>query len=97
MVRALEAAMERGAPGDVYNAGAKEAVAMRDLLDEVLRLCKAKPRVEVDKALLRPTDEPIILGDSAKLRAATGWEPRVPLRQTLADMMDHWRAQPPEG
>jgi nucleoside-diphosphate-sugar epimerase len=91
MVRALEAALEKGAPGEVYNAGSGRAVSMREVLDQVLGLAKVKPRVEVDKALLRPTDEPVILGDSAKLRAATGWAPRVPLRQTLQDLMDHWR------
>jgi GDP-4-dehydro-6-deoxy-D-mannose reductase len=91
MVLALEAAMERGAPGDVYNAGATQAVSMREVLDEVLRLSIAKPRVEVDKALLRPTDEPVILGDMGKLRRATGWEPKVPLPTTLRDMMEHWR------
>lgn len=91
MVLALEAALERGAPGEVYNAGATQAVRMRDLLDQVLALSTAKPRVEVDKALLRPTDEPIILGDMGKLTRATGWAPQVPLRTTLQDMMEHWR------
>jgi GDP-4-dehydro-6-deoxy-D-mannose reductase len=91
MVRALELALERGQPGEVYNAGASEAIRMQDVLDQVLALSTAKPRVEVDKALLRPTDEPIILGDSGKLRAATGWALQVPLRTTLHDMMAHWR------
>lgn len=91
MVRALEAALEKGRPGEVYNAGAGEAVSMRAMLDEVLALSTAKPRVEVDKALLRPTDEPVILGDSGKLRREAGWAPAIPLRTTLADMMAHWR------
>ncbi|MCA1814208.1 MAG: GDP-mannose 4,6-dehydratase, partial [Halobacteriales archaeon] len=91
MLLALEAAMEKGKPGDVYNAGATQALSMRALLDQVLALSTAKPRVEVDKALLRPTDEPIILGDMGKLMRETGWAPKVPLRTTLADMMEHWR------
>jgi GDP-4-dehydro-6-deoxy-D-mannose reductase len=91
MVRALEAATERGRPGEVYNAGATSPVAVREILEETLALVKAAPRVEVDKALLRPTDEPIILGDMAKLRAETGWAPAVPLRKTLEDMVHHWR------
>jgi GDP-4-dehydro-6-deoxy-D-mannose reductase len=95
MVLALEAAMERGQPGDVYNAGATQAVSMRAVLDEVLALSTAKPRVEVDKALLRPTDEPVILGDMGRLQRATGWQPRIPLRTTLQDMMAHWRATLP--
>lgn len=91
MVRALEAAMEKGKAGDVYNAGASEAVPMRTILELALQLTKGGAHPEVDKALLRPTDEPIILGDHAKLRAATGWQARIPLRQTLQDMVEHWR------
>jgi GDP-4-dehydro-6-deoxy-D-mannose reductase len=91
MMKALQAALEKGAPGEVYNAGATEAVSIREVLDMILGLVKNKPRVEQDKALLRPTDEPIILGDSSKLRAATGWQPRVPLPQTLQDMVEHGR------
>lgn len=91
MVRALEAAVEKGKPGEVYNAGANEAVPMREILDMALSMTRGGARAEVDKALLRPTDEPIILGDSSRLRRDTGWEPRIPLRTTLQDMVDHWR------
>lgn len=91
MVRALEAALEKGKPGEVYNAGASEAVRVRDILDMALAMTRGGARAEVDKALLRPTDEPIILGDSSRLRADAGWEPRIPLRTTLQDMVDHWR------
>jgi nucleoside-diphosphate-sugar epimerase len=97
MMKALQAALEKGQPGEVYNAGATQAVSIRETLDMILGLAKAKVRVEQDKALLRPTDEPIILGDSSKLRAATGWQPRVPLQQTLQDMVEHWRRALPAG
>lgn len=91
MVRALEAAVEKGRPGEVYNAGASEAVPMRRILDLAIGLTKGGARAEVDKALLRPTDEPIILGDHAKLKAETGWAPSIPLERTLGDMVQHWR------
>jgi nucleoside-diphosphate-sugar epimerase len=97
MVLALEAALEKGRPGEVYNAGAPQAVSVREMLDLVLSLSTAKPRVEVDKALLRPTDEPIILGDMGKLRRETGWQPSIALRTTLHDMLQHWRAALPKG
>ena len=91
MVRGLEAALEKGKPGEVYNAGGSQAVPMRDLLQLAVSLTKGGARPEVDAALLRPTDEPIILGDHGKLKRDTGWEPRLPLRQTLEDMVQRWR------
>jgi GDP-4-dehydro-6-deoxy-D-mannose reductase len=29
--------------------------------------------------------------DGGKLRAATGWGPRIPLDRSLADILDYWR------
>ena len=91
MVRALEAAVEKGRPGEVYNAGGSKAVPMRHLLDLAVQATGSKARPEVDKALLRPSDEPIILGDHGKLQRETGWAAQVPLEQTIADMVAHWR------
>jgi nucleoside-diphosphate-sugar epimerase len=34
---------------------------------------------------MRPVDVPIAYGDNTKLRAATGWEPKLPLARTLQD------------
>jgi len=31
---------------------------------------------------------PVLRGDASRLRAL-GWEPRIPLRQTLADLLEH--------
>jgi GDP-4-dehydro-6-deoxy-D-mannose reductase len=49
-------------------------------------------RVEREESLLRPSDEPIILGDNGKLRQQTGWQPEIPITQTIRDMFQYWRA-----
>ena len=38
-----------------------------------------------------------LVADPAKLRAATGWEPRYTIEQTLADMLQHARETLEEG
>ena len=48
--------------------------------------------IETDPALLRPSDEKVIFGDSSKLVAATGWKQEIPLARTLDDMLAYWRA-----
>ena len=48
-------------------------------------------KINVDPALLRPTDERIIVGDVTKLKNATGWSQKVPMEQTIKDMLDYWR------
>ena len=52
---------------------------------------RAAVEVYVDPARVRPVDQPLLVADASKLRAATGWEPRFSISRTLADMLDYWR------
>ena len=90
-VRAYQAIAEAGRPGRPYNVCSGRAYSMRSLLDTLLSLARVTVRVEVDPARLRPSDNPMILGSHARLTADTGWTPVIPIEQTLADLLDHWR------
>ncbi len=91
MVRAYRLAAEKGEPGAVYNICSGHALTIRELLDRLLALSDVEIRVEEDPARLRPSDVPILLGSAARFREVTGWEPEIPLEQTLRDLLDWWR------
>ena len=93
MVRAYWLALEKGAPGDVYNIGSGRAISMREVLDQLLALSPVKVRIKVDPARLRPSDVPILLCDRRKFSKTTGWKPRIPLEATFRDLLDYWRAK----
>lgn len=78
-------------PADTYNVASGQGVSIRAVLDELLDLAGVEAEVEVDPERFRPTD--FRIGDASRLRAATGWAPRVPLRETLAGVLDWWRAR----
>ncbi len=69
------------------------AATYGELLDLLLADSSAHVEVRVDPERLRPSDVPAQVGDPARLRAATGWEPRIPLERTLRDLLDDWRAR----
>jgi GDP-4-dehydro-6-deoxy-D-mannose reductase len=90
--RGLILLLEHGKSGEVYNLGGPTAYAMREVLSRVLdRASRASIVTQVDPKLLRPTDEPIIWADCTKLKLVTGWEPAIPLDQTIDDMLAYWR------
>jgi GDP-4-dehydro-6-deoxy-D-mannose reductase len=91
MVEAFEALMEKGVKGDVYNACSSKPLLIQDMLNTLVSLSTTQINIQQDPARMRPSDEPIILGDNTKLRTDTGWEPKVPFEQTLADMLEYWR------
>jgi GDP-4-dehydro-6-deoxy-D-mannose reductase len=91
MVRAYWLAVTKGTPGEVYNIATGSGIRIREMLDRLLALSKVEVKVEVDPERLRPSDVEILIGDSSKFRADTGWEPRIPFEQTLEDLLDYWR------
>jgi GDP-4-dehydro-6-deoxy-D-mannose reductase len=90
-VRAYWLSLEKGEPGEVYNVGTGRAYTMQDILDMLLGLSQAQVRIETDPSRLRPSDVQILLSDSTKFRKLTGWEPKIPFRQSLRDLLDFWR------
>ena len=93
IVEAYWLSLEKGEPGEVYNIGSGVSRPIREVLDILLSLSKVNVRVEVDPQRLRPSDVPILLADSSKFVARTGWKPRFSFRQTLSDLLDYWRRQ----
>jgi GDP-4-dehydro-6-deoxy-D-mannose reductase len=91
MVRAYWLTLERCTPGEAYNIGSDRAIAVREMLDILLRHSAQKIEVRVDPSRLRPSDVKLLLGDSSKFRAATGWAPTIPFEQTMEDLLNYWR------
>ena len=91
MVRAYWLAAERGVEGEVYNIGRGQSFSMKEVLDLLMSLSRAKMEVKVDPARLRPSDVPVLLSDSSKFVALTGWRPMIPFKQTILDLLNYWR------
>ena len=60
-------------------------------IGDVLKLIAGNTPHEVANYLLRPTDEPIILGNINKAKDLLGWKQELTLEQTIIDTLDYWR------
>jgi GDP-4-dehydro-6-deoxy-D-mannose reductase len=90
-VRAYRLIVERGSPGRPYNVCTGRAYRIADLMQMLVSQSRVEIRVQTDPDRLRPSDTPVLCGSFARLAADTGWEPRIPIERTLADLLDHWR------
>jgi GDP-4-dehydro-6-deoxy-D-mannose reductase len=97
VVRAYRLLVEHGTPGEVYNVCSGHAVAVYEVADRLLRLAGAELALVPAPDLVRPVDVPVMFGDPSKLRAAVGWEPRIALDQTLADVLEEWEKRTAEA
>ncbi len=91
VARALWLLIERGQPGEVYNLCSGTATRIGDIVQMVIERARIPIEVRVDPARLRPSDEPILLGDNSKLRAATGWEPTITVPEIVDELLGYWR------
>lgn len=93
VARAYWMATERCSPGEVYNIASGTGYKIRQVLDRLIELSGVQGvQVEADPARMRPSDVPILIGDSRRFREATGWEPHYSFwNQTLSDLLDYWR------
>lgn len=93
VVRAYRLIVEAYADGSlgqlprVFNIATGVAIPMSGVIGEICRLLSIDNRTEADPRFVRENDPPEIAGDATVLTKATGWLPRIPIRQTLADMI----------
>ena len=86
VVRAYVAAagLEPGA----WNVASGVGVSVRELIELVRSVAGVPIRHEIDAERVRAHDVPEVRGSAERLRAATGWAPQIPLRQTVADALE---------
>jgi GDP-4-dehydro-6-deoxy-D-mannose reductase len=85
VVDAYQRLLEPGVPADAYNVASGVGRRIGDLLDALIELAGTQCAIEVDPARVRAIDTAV--GDASRLRAATGWQPRVPWSDTLRRLL----------
>jgi GDPmannose 4,6-dehydratase/GDP-4-dehydro-6-deoxy-D-mannose reductase len=92
-VRAYWALLDRCPPGEVYNIGGARTLTVGEVLGLLAGQARCPITHIVDPALLRPSDVTLQIPDTSKFRAATGWEPLIPVERTLGDLLDYHRGE----
>ena len=92
IVRGYWDLLERGTAGEVYNLCSGVDWTIERMLTFLISQSSV-PGIEIrtDAARLRPSDVPVLRGSYEKIARAVGWRPRIPLEQTLTDLLDYWR------
>ena len=97
VVRAYCDALEAGEPGEVYNVATGEPWRLEAALGFLTGLAGLELEVRIDESKMRPADPRVLTGSAAKLEALTGWKPAFRPEDTLAEVLDFWRARVRDG
>ena len=93
VVRAYRMVAESGEPGEVYNVCSGKDLSIGQLANRLVELSGADLELEVDPALQRAADTPVLRGDPSKLEKTTGWTPELGLDETLASVIEYWTSK----
>lgn len=88
VVRGHASALERGRAGEAYNLCSGRATTVRWILEELCSIAGISPEVRVADARRRPGEGRGNWGSREKAARELGWEPEIPLRRTLEDVLD---------
>lgn len=86
VVAAFDLLLDSGQPGEAYNIASGQDVSIQELIDELLRITGLDVPVQLAAPRVRAIDVPCVRADISKLTAATGWQPKISWRESLAAM-----------
>jgi GDP-mannose 4,6-dehydratase len=78
--------------GEYYNIGGTFSCTVGEMLDHLLSISHRKDiQVETEKSRLRVLDADLQVPDTTKFKQHTGWQPEIPFKKTMQDLLDYWR------
>ena len=88
-VAAMMCLLDSGKPGVPVNIATGTAHSIRDTLSILIKASGLQVDVQTDPALLRPSDEPLLLADISRI-TTLGWKQKFTFQQTLDAVYADW-------
>jgi GDP-4-dehydro-6-deoxy-D-mannose reductase len=90
VIVAYDSIFEKGLPGETYNVCSGKGYSIFEIVSFLSELSDISVTIECQKDLLRPVDNPVLIGDNSKILSRTRWKPKITLRTSLNDIFDYW-------
>jgi GDP-4-dehydro-6-deoxy-D-mannose reductase len=88
VVEAYLGLVAAGEPGTVYNVASGTGQSLASIFSRLAALVGIDAAPEPDASLVRAADIDHLVGQADRLRARTGWRPRISFDQTLQDLVN---------
>jgi GDP-4-dehydro-6-deoxy-D-mannose reductase len=92
VVRAYHLLLKDGKKGHIYNVCSGIGLSIKDIIDIMAKQLNIEVDIKIDKRLIRPADNKIIIGSNEKIKRELGWKNNIPLEQSLKDIISYWEA-----
>lgn len=90
MVRAYRMLLESDTEGTLFNVGSGSVYKLEEILKYIISLTDMHVEIQIDKAKLRPVDNPIVWCDNSYIKKEIGWEPRYTVFDAINEMFESY-------
>jgi GDP-4-dehydro-6-deoxy-D-mannose reductase len=90
VVRAYHLLLTKGRRGEAYNICSGHGCAIRDIITILSEMYGIPVKVFENPTLIRPMDNPRIVGSYQKIQRDLGWHPSITFGQSLRSMYEYW-------
>ncbi len=96
VIAAYLALLGRGNGGEIYNVCSGREQRLSEAFATLASLAGIEVSVATDPARLRLAEQRRMCGSHARITDVCGWQPRIDLRDTLTQLIEHWMQEPNE-
>lgn len=87
VTRAFALLLEKGRDREIYNVCSGVERSLCSAVEEMLALCQRKAPIVFTHEKIRQEQPKRVVGSRAKIKAHIGWEPLIPMSETLRDIL----------
>lgn len=90
VVKAYRSMMLRGRAGAIYNICSGKSISIEELATAMLALANFDATLKRDPTLTRQVEVSEMTGDNTRIVQELGWQPEIPIVQSLRDVLLWW-------
>ncbi len=94
VVRAYYMLLLQGRNGETYNVCSGKGYMLKDLIILFGQITGKTISYHQDVKNLRPNENKKLIGSYEKIKSAIGWQPLLPIEESLKDLLNYWTALP---
>ena len=83
--------LEKGKKEDVYNICSGVGFSLKQILEKMMHIEQVDFGYQINPQLVRPSDNPIIIGSNKKIKNVCDWSPMISIDKSLTDIINYWK------
>ena len=93
VVKAYVELIEKGKKGEIYNICSGTGYSLKSILEKMIKMAGLDLNYSINPKLVRPSDNPVIIGSNRKIREQCNWKPEISLEKSLGDILQYWTTE----